>query len=283
MRIARARRLGAGAGCDVIAAIEGALARVIELPSGPTDGGVLGVAALAGFDAGSWRLCPAEPVDGFRFLAPVPRPGKIIGIGVNYSPHAAEAGVSLPGYPEVFAKFTNAIADPDAQIALPAADAAVDYEGELAVVIGRRTRQVRREQALGSVLGYTIANDLTARTLQLRVTQWTTGKSVDAFCPLGPWIVTPDEIPDPQTLRLRTRIGGELRQDGSTSEMLFPVAQLIAYLSQTMTLDPGDVVLTGTPAGVGHAASPPRYLQPGDVVSVEIDGIGLLRNTMVRE
>lgn len=245
----------------------------------------LGVAAIS---ASGWRegdplaLGRPRPLEAVRLLAPVPHPDKIICVGVNYRLHADESSMAPPQHPEIFAKFPNAISDPLAPIVLPDLDAAIDYEGELVAVVGRRARNLRSDEALSALAGYTLANDVSARTVQLRVSQWTSGKSLDTFCPLGPWLATPDSIPDPQALRLSTTIGGQTLQDASTAEMIFGVVDLLVYLSSLMTLEPGDLLLTGTPAGVGHARSPQRYLVEGDVVEIHADGIGTLRNPVVR-
>lgn len=211
--------------------------------------------------------------------APVPRPGKILGVARNYLAHARERGQSeAPVEPVLFLKAVTAVAGPGDEIPLPRVSSQVDYEGELAVVIGREAREVDVESALDVVAGYTVANDVSARDFQKVRGQSFIGKSCDGFAPMGPALVTRDEIPEPQKLRLTTTVSGERRQDGSTAEMIFSVAQVIAFVSRLMTLEPGDVLLTGTPSGVGAAASPPRWLVDGDVVDVEIEGIGRLRS-----
>lgn len=245
----------------------------------------LGVAALA---AAGWRdndplpVGPPLRLSEVRLLAPVPHPEKVICVGVNYRLHADESGLAPPPFPEIFAKFPNAIQDPFAPIVLPELDDAIDYEGELAVVIGGVARSLKPQSALRSVAGYTASNDVSARTIQLRVSQWVAGKTLDTFCPIGPWVATPTSVPDPQALHLRTSIGGEMLQEGCTAEMIFPVVDLLVYLSSLMTLKPGDLVLTGTPAGVGHTRTPRRYLHEGDVVDVWIDGVGTLSNPVAR-
>jgi 5-carboxymethyl-2-hydroxymuconate isomerase len=214
---------------------------------------------------------------------PVPeaplRPGKVVAIGLNYLDHIREAGLEEPGAPLVFAKFPSSVIGPEEAIVIdPALTSRVDWEVELAAVIGSPLRDVPVESALDGVLGYTIANDVSARDLQFGDGQWTRGKSLDTFCPLGPEIVTADEIGDPQRLALRTRVNGDTVQDSSTEHMLFGVAQLLSHCSRAFTLEPGDVLLTGTPWGCGEFMDPPRHLQPGDVVEVEVEGIGVLRN-----
>ena len=212
------------------------------------------------------------PLEEVELLAPV-RPTKIVALGKNYRAHAAEMGSDVPAEPLIFLKPPNAVIGPGQPIRLPEASARVDYEGELAVVIGRRARHVPREEAWRYVLGYTCANDVTARDLQRKDEQWTRAKGFDTFCPLGPWVVT--DL-DPRRLTVETRVNGEVRQRGNTADLVFDVPHLVAYISGVMTLEPGDVILTGTPAGVGP-------LQAGDVVEVEIEGIGVLRNLVQQE
>jgi 5-carboxymethyl-2-hydroxymuconate isomerase len=214
-----------------------------------------------------------------RLLAPA-RPGKIVAVARNYAAHAAELGGARerPPEPVLFLKATSAVIGPDAPIELPEASRQVDYEGELAAVIGRPAREVAAADALACVAGYTAANDVSARDFQNVRGQHFIGKSCDGFCPLGPALVTADEVGDPQALALETRVSGKSMQRASTREMIFPLAELIAFASRLMTLLPGDVILTGTPAGVGAAQSPPRWLVLGDAVEVEIERIGCLRN-----
>lgn len=213
-----------------------------------------------------------------RIVAPIPRPGKIIGVGLNYRDHAAESGQPVPEEPILFAKFANSVIGPGEHISIPPATESADYEAELGVVIGRTARGVEREAALGFVAGYTCANDVSARDLQLRVSQWTRGKAVDTFLPLGPWLVTADEIADPNRLSIRCTLNGEVMQDSNTEQMIFGVAELVSFISQTLTLEAGDVIVSGTPAGVGFLRDPPRLLREGDEVSVEIESVGALTN-----
>ncbi|AKC83563.1 5-carboxymethyl-2-hydroxymuconate isomerase [Verrucomicrobia bacterium IMCC26134] len=221
-----------------------------------------------------------------KLLAPV-LPTAIFGIGLNYRRHAEEVGRPLPVHPMIFMKPAGAVQNPGDPILLPRAlrSDEVDYEGELAVVIGRNCKNVRREHALDHVLGYTIANDVSARDWQHRLGggQFCQGKSFDTFCPLGPLLVTTDELPDPGRLALRTFVNGELRQDSSTSDLIFDVPALISFLSASKTLLAGTVILTGTPSGVGAALNPPRFLQPGDTVSIEIESLGTLTNSVCAE
>lgn len=227
-----------------------------------------------------------EALDPVRRLAPV-EPVQIYAIGLNYREHAAEMGSKIPEYPVVFTKSISSVADPDTPILLPRHlhSDQVDYECELAVVIGKPCKNVPAEKALDYVLGYTCANDVSARDWQKVYGggQWIKGKSFDTFCPLGPMLVTADDIPDPQILPLRTVVNGRIVQESYTGDMIFPVAELIAFLSGSTTLLPGTVILTGTPPGVGVAAKPPRFLRPGDEVVIDITGIGMLHNSVEAE
>jgi len=239
--------------------------------------------ALAGYDGPDLERCGAvEAARALRVRAPVTRPGKILGVARNYAAHARERGAEPPEEPVLFVKASSCVIGPGDEIVLPAASTQVDYEGELAVVIGRPCRDVEREAALAHVAGYTVANDVTARDYQGVRGQRYLGKSCDTFAPLGPVLVTADEIGDPQQLAISTTVSGETRQKADTSQMLFPVEELIAFASRLMTLEPGDVILTGTPAGVGAALDPPRFLRAGDLVEVEIEGVGRLHN-LVRQ
>jgi 5-carboxymethyl-2-hydroxymuconate isomerase len=216
-----------------------------------------------------------------ELIAPL-RPGKIVAIGLNYMDHVRETGAQPPPSPLVFAKFPSSVIGPGAAIELDASlTERADWEVELAVVIGRRMRAVGERDALGHVFGYTVANDVSARDLQFADGQWVRGKSLDTFCPLGPLVVTADEIPDPQALALETRVNGEVVQHSSTAEMIFGVAELLAHCSRSFTLEPGDILLTGTPWGCGEFMDPRRSLAPGDVVECEVEGIGVLRNDVV--
>lgn len=204
-------------------------------------------------------------------LAPVPRPRAIFGIGMNYADHVAELGATAPSEPLVFMKLPSSATAPGAPVPCPDVVRRLDYEGELAVVMG----------LAGQVAGYAVADDLTARDLQRREPQWTRAKGADAFCPYGPWITTADEIPDPYSLRLRTWVNGELRQDAPTSNLIFKVPELVAFISETCTLEAGDLILTGTPGGVGMGLDPPRFLGPGDVVRIEIERLGAIEHRIV--
>ena len=223
------------------------------------------------------------PVRGApRLGCPLAGIGKMVCIGLNYTDHAAEVGLERPREPLLFIKAPSAICGPDDPIVRPRGATKLDYEVELAAVIGREARYVQERAALRHVAGYCIVNDVSERAFQMERGGTTTkGKSADTFGPTGPWLVTPDDVGDPQTLELWTTVNGERRQHGHTSKMIFSVAALIAYVSQFMSLQPGDVISTGTPAGVGHGAKPPRYLQPGDVVEMGITGLGVQRHQIV--
>jgi len=220
-----------------------------------------------------------QPLDTVQLLAPVARPGKVVAIGRNYRDHTTEEGVEPPKAPLVFGKWPSCVVGPDDEIRWdPALTAQVDYEAELAVVIGRTARHVSEANALDYVLGYTCLNDVSARDLQFGDGQWARGKSLDTFCPIGPVLVTADELPDPQALAISCRVNGRVLQNATTADMYFGVAAIISFCSQAFRLDPGDVIATGTPGGVGIFRDPPILLGDGDEVIVEIEGIGRLRN-----
>jgi 2-keto-4-pentenoate hydratase/2-oxohepta-3-ene-1,7-dioic acid hydratase in catechol pathway len=213
-----------------------------------------------------------------HIMPPVPRPGKIICIGLNYRDHAAESGMPIPASPIIFSKFSSCTIGPDDAVIIPAGSSQLDYEAELAFVIGRKARNVRAADALGHVFGYTNFNDISARDFQFADGQWQRGKSCETFAPMGEFIATANEIKDPQNLSIKLLLNGEVMQNSNTDQMIFGVADLIEFLSRHITLEPGDVVATGTPPGVGFARKPPVYLKDGDIVEVEIDGLGTLRN-----
>ncbi|WP_327680643.1 fumarylacetoacetate hydrolase family protein [Kitasatospora sp. NBC_00458] len=250
------------------------------------DGGFLAgldataLAELAGA-AAAGRL-PVADIAGRRVGAPVARPGKVVGIGLNYRDHAAEAGAAIPDEPVIFLKPSSTVVGPYDEVLVPRGGEKTDYEAELAVVIGRTGRYLEDHAAAAAVIaGYTIANDVTERAFQFeRGGQWDKGKSAETFTPLGPWLVTADEVADPQRLPLRLWVNGELRQDGSTGQMVFPVLELVRYASWFMVLEPGDVIVTGTPAGVTLGRPGTPFLAPGDVVEIEIDGLGRQRQVL---
>jgi 2-keto-4-pentenoate hydratase/2-oxohepta-3-ene-1,7-dioic acid hydratase in catechol pathway len=245
---------------------------------------------LACFDLdGSWlpraialaAAPPAKariPVDAIRLRAPVPRPGKLVCVGLNYRDHAAESKMAVPERPVLFSKFTTAVIGPGEPIVIPSGSEKVDYEAELAIVIGRRAKRVSRDGAAAAILGYTIVNDVSARDFQFADGQWQRGKSCDTFAPMGPTIVTSDEAGDPQQLGIRLRVNGQTLQSSNTNQMIFGAVDLVAYICETITLEPGDVIATGTPSGVGFARKPPIFLKAGDQVEVELDGLGVLEN-----
>ena len=221
-------------------------------------------------------------LDALELGPPVPDPDKIICLGVNYREHAAEAQQELPAVPMFFAKFRNSLIGPTSPILLPRASTQIDYEGELAVIIGQRCKEVAEQDALRYVAGYTIMNDVSARDVQMQTSQWTAGKALDTFAPMGPGIVLASSIPNPQTLMLTTRVNEQVVQHDTTANMVFSVASTIAFLSSLMTLEPGDIIATGTPSGVGFKRTPPLFLHDGDVVEVEIERIGRIRNPVIR-
>lgn len=223
------------------------------------------------------------PLESVGVTAPLTNPEKIIAVGLNYLDHAKESGMEPPEKPIFFSKYASSIVGPRGAVVLPPSDltSQVDYEVELAVVIGKTAKNVSEDEAMDHVFGYTIVNDVSARDLQFEDGQWVKGKALDTFCPMGPWIVTKDEIEDPHDLRLVLALNGEVMQDSSTSNLIFKIPQLIAYFSRLFTLRPGDVISTGTPPGVGMALKPPRWLKPGDTMVAEIEDIGALENPVI--
>ncbi|WP_206831276.1 fumarylacetoacetate hydrolase family protein [Alicyclobacillus fructus] len=225
----------------------------------------------------------AGTLSNLRLAPPVPNPQKILCVGLNYRKHAEESKMPIPSSPVYFAKFANSLAGHGDEIAIPEVAREVDYEVELVAIIGRRCRNVPLEEALGAVFGYAVGNDLSARDLQMRASQWLYGKAIDGFAPLGPYIVTADEVGDPQRLGLRLYLNGELRQNSSTADMIFSVAQIVSDLSRIMTLEPGDLVYTGTPEGVILGREEKVWLKPGDELACEIEGLGRLVNRLVKD
>jgi 2-keto-4-pentenoate hydratase/2-oxohepta-3-ene-1,7-dioic acid hydratase in catechol pathway len=226
---------------------------------------------------------PRYPIQEVKLEAPILRPPKILAVGFNYADHAAETGQETPQHPVIFNKQSTAVIGPGDAIHRPRVSELVDYEGELAVVIGKRCRHVPKQRAREVVAGYTIANDVSVRDWQIRVPTMTMGKSFDTHCPLGPAIVTADEFGEPTGHDIRTFVNGELRQDSNTRELIFDCFDLIEHLSTVFTLEPGDVISTGTPAGVALGMKPPQWLKAGDVVRIEIEGIGVLENPVIEE
>jgi 2-keto-4-pentenoate hydratase/2-oxohepta-3-ene-1,7-dioic acid hydratase in catechol pathway len=221
---------------------------------------------------------------GVKLLPPIPRPHKIVCLGLNYRDHAAESGAPIPKEPVLFSKYATALIGQDDAIVLPPVSQEVDYEAELVLVVGKRGRPANPEEARAYIAGYTIGHDVSARDWQLRKDQkqWMVGKTFDTFAPTGPHLVTADEVPDPHNLRIRLRLNGQTMQDSNTREMIFSVGEILAYLGKVFTLEPGDLIFTGTPPGVGIARKPPVYLKAGDVTEVEIDRLGILRNRVVQ-
>jgi 2-keto-4-pentenoate hydratase/2-oxohepta-3-ene-1,7-dioic acid hydratase in catechol pathway len=222
--------------------------------------------------------------DRVKLLPPIPDPPKIVCLGLNYRDHAVESGAAIPKEPILFSKYATALIGPGDAIVLPPVSQEVDYEAELVIVVGRRGRHLSPDAARGYAAGYTIGHDVSARDWQLKKEgkQWMVGKTFDTFAPTGPVLVTADEVPDPERLPIRLRLNGQTMQDSNTQQMIFGVGATLAYLSQVFTLEPGDLVFTGTPPGVGFARQPPVFLKPGDVVEVEIEGVGVLRNPVVQ-
>jgi 2-keto-4-pentenoate hydratase/2-oxohepta-3-ene-1,7-dioic acid hydratase in catechol pathway len=218
-----------------------------------------------------------------KLLAPIPRPRKLICVGLNYRDHAAETGSPIPDVPTIFNKFATAVIGPGDDIVLPKVSKSPDYEAEFAFVIGTGGRHIAAADWQKHIFGYTLINDVSARDYQRATTQWLMGKTFDTFAPMGPWIVTADEIADPHSLDIQLEIDGEILQNSNTRELIFKIPDLIAFLSSVFTLEPGDIVSTGTPAGVGVARKPPRFLRPGEEVTVRIPGIGELVNPVVAE
>ncbi len=224
-----------------------------------------------------------HPVAEVRLLAPLPRPGKFLHLGLNYADHAVETHLEVPRAPVLFPKWANSVIGTGEAIVIPEGMVQVDYEAELAFVVGRRLRHVSGDEALAGVFGYTAVDDVSERHYQFLTSQWTAGKAIDTFGPMGPVLVTPDELEDPDAVPVRCYVNGELVQDGNTRNLIFPVERILAFVTRFMTLEPGDVISTGTPTGVQHGRANPRWLVPGDVVRVEIPGIGALENPVTAE
>ena len=241
-----------------------------------------GPAALSRAQTAAATARERLPLASLALAAPIARPPKFLAIGLNYADHVAEAGIEAPKLPTVFNKQSTCVAGPRDPVHMPRVSSALDYEGELGIVIGRRCRHVPRNRAFDVIAGFLVVNDVTVRDWQLRVPTWTMGKSFDTHGPIGPWLTTADEI-DVSGLRLRTWVNGELRQDSNTKHLIFDCAAIVEHLSTAFTLEPGDVIATGTPGGVGMAMKPPRLLKVGDLVRVEIEGLGALENRVIAE
>ena len=263
---------------DLVAAdsnLPNSVRRIIAEPS------LLAAAAKAAGKAGATSVPAAEA----RLHAPIPDPQKVVCVGLNYRDHAIESKMPIPKEPVLFSKFPSALIGHGQPIVVPSVSTKVDYEAELVIVIGKAGRGIPEARALEHVAGYSVGHDVSARDWQLEKDgkQWMVGKTFDTFAPVGPTLVTRDEVPDPHMLGIRLKLNGKTMQNSSTEQMIFSVAQLVSYLSVVFTLEPGDLIFTGTPPGIGHALQPPVYLKPGDTTEVEIDSLGLLRNPVVGE
>jgi 2-keto-4-pentenoate hydratase/2-oxohepta-3-ene-1,7-dioic acid hydratase in catechol pathway len=245
-------------------------------------GGAAALDSIGSFAAAATgsAVLPAATV---KLMAPIPRPPKLICVGLNYRDHAEECGLEIPKVPTIFNKFPNVVVGPDDPIVLPKNSTKPDYEAEFAFVIGKGGRHIPAERWKEHVFGYMNLNDVSARDFQMATTQWLMGKTFDTFAPAGPWLVTADEIEDPHNLNIRITVSGEVLQNSNTRNLIFGVPELIAHLSSVVTLEPGDIVSTGTPGGVGFVRKPPRFLRPGDECVVEVEGLGQLRNPVVAE
>lgn len=282
MRLITFRRAGGQAGAGAV--VGGRVFPLAEIGYGD----MLAVAAggsRARVEIQRWidRAPASIPLEAVELLAPIPRPPKLICVGLNYRDHAAETGMEIPKRPTIFSKFSSAITGPGSPIVLPRNSTQPDYEAEFAFVIGPGGRHIAPDDWEKHVFGYTILNDVSARDFQMATSQWMVGKTFDTFAPMGPHIVTADEIVDPHALDISLRVNGEVLQKSNTRELIFKIPELVAYLSSVMTLEAGDVVSTGTPSGVGFARKPPRYLRAGDEVVISVEGVGELRNPVVAE
>lgn len=261
---------------------------ILDLTSLVSDGDLTETEILKCFDLSSGFLEKAKAAaensaevvkkQDVHLLAPVPRPGKIICVGLNYRDHAEESGMAIPQSPIIFSKFGTSVAGPNEAIIIPEKSTQTDYEAEMAFIIGRRAKNVRLEDAMDYVFGYTNFNDVSARDFQFADGQWVRGKSCDTFAPMGEYVTTTDEIADPHNLQIQFRLNGKTLQNSNTNQLIFKIPEIISFLSESITFEPGDVIATGTPPGVGFAQKPPVYLKKGDVAEVEIEGLGVLSN-----
>jgi 2-keto-4-pentenoate hydratase/2-oxohepta-3-ene-1,7-dioic acid hydratase in catechol pathway len=263
---------------DLVAADPRLPASVRQIISDPA---LLGCAR----EAAAKPQAASVPAAAAKLLAPIPDPQKIVCVGLNYRDHAAESGMAIPREPVLFSKFPSALIGHGEAIVVPQVSSKTDYEAELVIVIGKAGRRISEAAAMDHVAGYSVGHDVSARDWQLEKDgkQWMVGKTFDTFAPVGPTLVTKDEVPNPHKLGIRLRLNGKTMQESNTEQMIFSVAQVVAYLSVVFTLEPGDLVFTGTPPGIGHALKPPVYLKPGDVTEVEIDDLGTLRNPVIGE
>jgi len=263
---------------QIIGLLDSGFESVVSIIAGGSDA-MDGVRRYLGSPGAGAAVDPA----GLRYLSPIPRPPKLICIGLNYRDHAEESKLAIPEVPTVFCKFATAVTGHGQPVVLPKNSVKPDYEAEFAVVIGKGGRHIAEQDWAQHVFGYTILNDVSARDFQMATSQWMIGKTFDTFAPIGPVVVTADEIEDPHNLRISLLLNGELLQDSNTSNLIFRIPALIAHLSSVFTLEPGDIIATGTPAGVGFARKPPRWLRPGDQMVTRIEGIGELHNPIVAE
>ncbi len=284
MRLATFRRGGSGPeagavrGEQVVSLAEAGFPDIHSIIRG-------GPEALAAVDAFCWRppAAAVAPLAGVRLMAPIPRPPKLICVGLNYRDHAEETGMQIPATPTIFCKFPTAVIGPGDEIILPRSSTRPDYEAEFAFVIGKGGRHIEAAAWRDHVFGYTIINDVSARDYQMATTQWLMGKTFDTFAPMGPYLTTADEVADPHSLDISLELNGRLMQSSNTRNLIFGIPELVAFLSSVFTLEPGDVVSTGTPAGVGFVRTPPVYLKPGDEVAIRVEGLGELRNPAAGE
>ncbi len=279
--------VGRGAKGPAVYVVDGAVARNLTSldPAVGSDLSAL-ISGTADIDDLMARISDAveEPVQAIEPMLPVARPGKTICLGLNYVDHIKEGGYDIPDYPALFMRGLNSLIPAGAPMIRPSCSERLDYEAELMVIIGTGGKHIREEDALDHIFGYTIFNDGSVRDYQRKTHQWTPGKNFDATGPIGPFVVTPDELPEGATgLKIESRVGDEILQSASTADMLWPVAKTIATISEYATLDPGDMIAMGTPPGVGHAKTPPRWLKPGETVEIEIEGIGICANPIVAE
>jgi len=284
MKLATFTRAGAtGIGVVVGDEVVGLADAAPELPRELTALLAAGPGALAAAERAAQRATTRVALADVKLEPPVLRPPKVLAIGLNYAEHIQESGLAASQVPTVFNKQSTAVTGPYDPIHLPRASRAVDYEGELGFVIGRRCRHVPKERAFEVIAGYLVVNDVSVRDWQLRTPTMTMGKSFDTHCPLGPWLTTADSVTDPHALGIRTWVNGELRQDSGTGKLIHRCDALVEHLSTAFTLEPGDVIATGTPAGVGFVMKPPRFLTPGDRVRIEIEGLGWIENPVIEE
>ena len=283
----RLARYANGSGPRLGVVVDGALvdlrAAAPDLPREMGELLALGAEGRAAAGAAAEAADERIPLDDVTLLAPVPQPSKFLAVGLNYADHVAETGLETPEFPLVFAKMPSCVTGPHDRIQRPVVSDRLDWEGELAFVIGERCRHVKREDAASVIAGYTIVNDVSVRDWQVKTSQWVLGKSFDTHGPMGPWLVTPDEVGDPHALDIRTTVNGETMQASNTRHLIFDCYDLVETLSTVFTLEPGDVIATGTPGGVGNAMTPPRFLAAGDTVRIEVERIGAIENAVVDE